>query len=362
MRACVITAALVVTSIGATSRVQPADDLASYRQLIDAYRHGERIAEGDVDRMLGDKGGQLVARASEPASTWAADDFTAAAMLHTDACLRLVKSGRRVDTSGDAHGSADAAAHLEAAATLLTAAIQRDGLTREYAIRWRETVAGLLHAYEAPDLEANLRARGADWSQLAKDESDARKVYAQGLVDEIQAAVAGRLSGPPPPRAMPIPPDAFRWLRMAYDDYAGALRLDPTFTDAAVHLGRVALLQGRDGEATMFLDRASSAHSPSTRYLAAMFLGAAAERGGRLDEALDHYHHAAEAFRWGQSAPLALSHALMRAGRDDEARAALLAHFDARDSRVFDPLWTYLANPDTDLGPTLDELRAEVWR
>jgi len=383
MRAWAFAAALVVTSIGATARVQHADDLARYRQLIDAYRHGERIADGDVDRVLGAEGAYLVpetthlvaesthlaadstrpvARASESGSTWTADELTAAAMLHTDACLRLVKSRRRVGTDSAAPSGAVAGAHLEAAATLLGGAIERDGLTRDYAIRWRETVSGLLHAFEAPDLEANLRARADDWSRLSKDGSDARAAYARGLLAEIRAAVAGRLSGPLLPRAMPISPDAFGSLRSAYDEYAGALRLDPTFLDAAVHLGRVALLQRHDGEAVLHLQRASKARSASIRYLAEMLLGAAAERGGRLDEALDHYHHAVETHRWGQSAPLALSHALMRAGRDDEARAALMAHFDVRDNRVFDPLWTYLANPDTDLGPMLDELRAEVWR
>jgi hypothetical protein len=93
-----------------------------------------------------------------------------------------------------------------------------------------------------------------------------------------------------------------------------------------------------------------------------MFLGAAAERAGGIDDAIDRYRQAQAVYRWGQSAPLAVSEALMRAGKDDDARAALLDHFTARDGRAFDPLWTYLADPSTDLGPTLDALRAEVWR
>jgi hypothetical protein len=93
-----------------------------------------------------------------------------------------------------------------------------------------------------------------------------------------------------------------------------------------------------------------------------MFLGAIDERAGRIDAAMERYRVAREAFPWGQSAPMALSHALMRAGRDDDAREVLTDHFTAARGRISEPLWIYLADPATDPGPTLDELRAEVWR
>jgi len=92
-----------------------------------------------------------------------------------------------------------------------------------------------------------------------------------------------------------------------------------------------------------------------------MFLGAIAERGSRYADAERLYLDAREAFPRGQSAPLALSHVLMREGREADARTAVARHFTGR-ARVVEPLWTYLADPATDLGPTLDLLRAEVWR
>ncbi len=71
---------------------------------------------------------------------------------------------------------------------------------------------------------------------------------------------------------------------------------------------------------------------------------------------------ALDTFRWGQAAPLALSHVLMRTGREPEAHETLALHFTTTRGRAVEPLRTYLANPATDLGPSLDQLRAEVWR
>jgi tetratricopeptide (TPR) repeat protein len=159
-----------------------------------------------------------------------------------------------------------------------------------------------------------------------------------------------------------IPPDAMSPLKIALEQYGAALQYDPGDADAALHFGRVSLLLAHDAEAAPRLRAAAQAHSRLVRYLAQMFLGAAAERAGRIDDAIDRYRQAQAAYRWGQSAPLAVSEALMRAGKDDDARAALLDRFTAPDRRAFDPLWTYLADPSTDLGPTLDALRAEVWR
>jgi tetratricopeptide (TPR) repeat protein len=223
-------------------------------------------------------------------------------------------------------------------------------------------VSGLLDAFGAPDLAKEVDARGRESWPESNDAAAAGKAFAQGITHEIQAAVAGRLSGPPPARPFVIPPDAISALRHAAEDYTAALAADPANLQIALHLGRVLLILGRDGEAASHLRAASSSVNPAVRYLALMFAGALEERAGRLDAALVQYRRARDAFRWGQSAPVALSHALMRAGRDVEARDALAEHFKGTGGRVCEPLWTYLADPSTDLGPTLDELRAEVWR
>ena len=107
---------------------------------------------------------------------------------------------------------------------------------------------------------------------------------------------------------------------------------------------------------------AAAADTLPVRYLAMMLLGAIAERQGRYDDAAKQYRAALDTFQWGQAAPLALSHVYMRTGREQEARASLAEHFTITRGRTVEPLWTYLANPATDLGPSLDQLRAEVWR
>jgi tetratricopeptide (TPR) repeat protein len=322
--------------------LQRPDASLAYRARVDAYRSGTAIGEADLTLPAG----------VEPPDAWTPLDLEAAAMLQTDVALRLVKTGRRGDSTP----------HLDAAASLLRAAVARDEARVEYARRWRDTVAGLLEAYGAQDFAKELDARGHEWWPESKEAAAARTAFAQGLTHEIQAAVAGRLSGPPPTRPFVIPPDAVSALRQAAEDYTAALASDSANTQVALHLGRVFLILGRDGDAVSYLRAASSSVNPSVRYLALMFAGAIEERAGRLDAAIEQYRRARDAFRWGQSAPVALSHALMRAGRDADARDALGEHFRTTGGRVCEPLWTYLADPSTDLGPTLDELRAEVWR
>jgi Tfp pilus assembly protein PilF len=132
--------------------------------------------------------------------------------------------------------------------------------------------------------------------------------------------------------------------------------------EAALHIGRILIVAGREIDADRPLRLAAASPDRPVRYLAMMFLGAIAERQSRYADAEGQYQAAFEAFPWGQSAPLALSHVLMREGREPEARAAVARHFAGTGGRVVEPLWTYLADPGTDLGPTLNLLRAEVWR
>ena len=107
---------------------------------------------------------------------------------------------------------------------------------------------------------------------------------------------------------------------------------------------------------------AAAADTLPVRYLAMMFLGVDRGAPGALRRCRETVRAALDTFRWGQAAPLALSHVLMRTGREQEARETLAAHFTTTRGRTVEPLWTYLANPATDLGPSLDQLRAEVWR
>jgi hypothetical protein len=273
-------------------------------------------------------------------------------MLHTDVCLRLVRARRQ----------ADARAQLDAAVALLRAATAGAPERVEFATRWRDTVSGLLQAFDAKDLARDMDARGAEWWPASKQRLAAQEAFASGLTLEIQAAVAGRLSGPPSTRAVQIPPAGVSALHAAQQQYSIALTRDSGYVEPELHLGRIAVVLGRDADALPHLRAASAAASPPLRYLALLFTGVVSERAGRLDDAAQQYRLARDAFRWGQSAPLALSHVLMREGLDADARAVLSDHFSATRGRAVDPLWMYLADPSTDLGPTLNELRAEIWR
>ncbi len=339
---------LAISTLSATA--QPPVDAAAYRQLIDEYRAGRPAADGDISRLTRDP--SIVDRVAEPTSGWSAMDLTAAAMLHTDVSLLLVKKALQPDAS----------AHIDAATTLLRAAVDRSSGQSEFARRWRGTVAGLLHAFGAPEIASKLNAYGMKWLPESERQLRALAAVEMGITAEIQAAVAGPLSGPQPRRTPVVPPDARRELRVAARHFEGAVSADPSCAEAALHLGRVRLLDGRDAEAERSLRVASGADTLPVRYLAMMFLGAIAERQARYDDAAKQYRAALDTFRWGQAAPLALSHVLMRSGREQEARETLEAHFTTTRGRTVEPLWTYLANPATDLGPSLDQLRAEVWR
>jgi tetratricopeptide (TPR) repeat protein len=321
-------------------------DLSAYRQAIDAYRAGSAVTRSIIVNP------SIAARIAEPSSGWTAADLAAAAMLHTDAALRAV----------NASATKDAAVQLDAAIALLHAAVEREPARAAFARRWRSTVAGLLHAAGARELSATLHGDPMAWLIESERQAAARAAFALGLTAEIRAAVAGPLSGPLPKRNLAVPPDARRSLAEAATHFEHALTSDPAGVEAALHLGRVSLLLGRDVEAERALRTAATAAGAPVRYLAQLFLGTIAERQGRYPDAEREYRAAFAAFPWGQSAPLALSHLLMRDRREADARAAVATRFTTSSTRLVEPLWTYLAEPDTDLGPTLNLLRAEVWR
>jgi tetratricopeptide (TPR) repeat protein len=330
----------------AMSLHQPAD-LAAYRHAIDAYRDG-----GVLRPELGAEGLSMVSRVVDPANGWAAADLAAAAVFHTDMALRLVKVSSQQD----------AATHVDAAVMLLRAALERDPARATFARRWRSTVAALLHAAGARELATRIGLEALPWLSESNPQAQARAAFALGLTEEIRAAVAGPLSGNLPKRNVAVPPEAQRALLDAARHFQDALAADPADAEAALHLGRIMIVARREIDADRPLRVAAAAPDRPVRYLAMMFLGAIAERQSRYADAERHYLTALDTFPWGQSAPLALSHVLMRQGREAEARAAVARHFTGTGARVVEPLWTYLADPATDLGPTLNLLRAEVWR
>jgi tetratricopeptide (TPR) repeat protein len=320
---------------------------ATYRRLVDAYRGGQGPDDTAIQWLTGNS-----AELDALARTWAPDDLVAAVLLHTDVAVHLLKIDRRPE----------ARTEIDRAAQLLGTVLAAEPGRLEFARRWTAVVAGLLHAYGGPDIAATLEARMAESLAETKERIAARLAFEKGVGLEIQAAVAGPLSGPAPRRTAVVPAAALSALGRAAQQYDAALAADPDYPEAALHLGRIRLLEGRDTEAERWLRLATVARAPAVRYLGWMFLGAAAERQGHYADAEAAYRSALAAFRWGQAAPLALSHLLMRVGREAESRDAIAGHVSANRGREIEPLWTYLADPAADLGPTLSQLRAEVWR
>jgi hypothetical protein len=330
--------------------LQPPADVAAYRHVVDAYRDSGVLPGEPLSAAA--QGLSLVSRVVDPASGWTAAELTAAAMFHTDVALRLAKVPH----------AQDAAPHVDAAVTLLRAALERNPARAAFVRRWRSTVAGLLQAAGARDLAARLDPDALAWLAESNQQTEARAAFAQGLTDEIRAAVAGPLSGNPPKRNAPVPPEARRALADAATHFQAALAADPADEEAALHLGRILIVAEHEIDAERPLRMAASAPDRPVRYLAMLFLGAIAEHQSRYADAERLYMAARDGFPWGQSAPLALSHLLMREGREAEARAAVARHFTRTGGRPVEPLWTYLADPATDLGPMLNLLRAEVGR
>ena len=88
--AAIAVALLVIAAI--SSHAQGPADVAAYRQLIDEYRAGRRVGDADISRLTSDP--SLVGRIVEPTSGWSPVELTAAAMLHTDCGLLLVKKAQ----------------------------------------------------------------------------------------------------------------------------------------------------------------------------------------------------------------------------------------------------------------------------
>ena len=142
--------------------------------------------------------------------------------------------------------------------------------------------------------------------------------------------------------------------------FAAALREDPSLHAAALHLGRLRMLQKQRLEAATLFRSALADTTPAVAYLAALFLGSLEEREGQFEAAERLYRSAVERIPHGQSAPLALAQLLTRTGRDHEARQVLAAHMMRPGAVLVEPMWVFgsPANPEIQL----DLLRLEVWK
>lgn len=103
--------------------------------------------------------------------------------------------------------------------------------------------------------------------------------------------------------------------------YSEAVRRDPQFTEAHVRLARVRSLLGKHAEAVSTLQRLPDTGDKTVIFYARLFLGAAQEALGKLDDAATAYTSALALFPTSQSAHLAMSGLAQRRGDGSAAQA-----------------------------------------
>jgi tetratricopeptide (TPR) repeat protein len=122
-------------------------------------------------------------------------------------------------------------------------------------------------------------------------------------------------------------------------DLLGRLIDDPTVgSEARLRRGVLTFLQGRPETAQTDLALAARSTDPFVHHLANVMLGLIAERGGRLEDAIDRYAAARKAVP-ATTATLVLAAALSRAGRSAEAEK-IVSHW-SQQPRPPDPWWLY---------------------
>jgi tetratricopeptide (TPR) repeat protein len=383
-------ALLVLLVVAQSAGAPPQYDLQSYLRIATTYAsvdHASAVQEilrwpSAVIRAavadLKGRGRQLRVFSSSPGQI-AIGTVEAAIVMHAEAGLLALKSA---DLEA-------AKSQLEASATLFSwsrtaAAAARgrgdaagydmspsDGIgprpASEYDV-WPRISRGLLSlALAAGALDAGspetARAFAEDARHAAPLDADVQLVF--GCVAEGLAEDEGRRGREEA---------AARWRREATVALTQAItldaglfpdapRADPTSRglEARLHLGRIALEQRWFPQARLcFEDVDRKSHEGRQLYLARLLLGRLADREERPEEAIGDYRRALQARPDGQSAALALAHALERTAGAAAARplvAKALAPAP-RSGPSADPWRSYLFGPPGLADAILDHLRA----
>jgi TolA-binding protein len=132
--------------------------------------------------------------------------------------------------------------------------------------------------------------------------------------------------------------------------------------EARLRLAHVHILKRDDSQAEARLKEVLGGQPPPVlKYLASLMLGGIRERQRQLDAAARLYVEAVLAMPDGQSAYVALAHAMYSAGQRADAATVLDRLFGRRvTSATADPWWIYAAGLDAGIESRFDELRAEI--
>lgn len=132
-------------------------------------------------------------------------------------------------------------------------------------------------------------------------------------------------------------------LEQAARAFRAALRGDPTFAEAQVHLGRVLSLQGQHAAAIDELAQALTAGlEPALEYYARIFLGAAYQQSGAWAPAREQFERARIVVPESRVAALALAQIAREAGQPEEVPDLLRRGLALpTPTSTVDPWWTY---------------------
>jgi tetratricopeptide (TPR) repeat protein len=336
-------AVLILLSICGLGSSRPPAQSSPYRELVDSYR--ERGA--DTKALLAMPRDAVVAavdNAVSKAGSWQWQDLRAAAMLHSETCIAAATSGSTCEF------------HIMQAQRLLERTVALSPAQEDFAWRWYHVMPRMLSALGQKSL-----ARGIDTLATEKWRLDrARATYLQGLELESRGAHATLFQGTSGPNSYDRTGARAGYFAQAAELFTRALKYRSDLTVAALHLGRIRMLQGNAVEAAASFRSALTDVDPAVRYLTALFLGTLEERDQHFDAAERLYRDALGYVPYGQSAPLALSELLSRTGREADARRVLAARLLRVDTEILEPFWAYGSEdvPST----RFDLLRVEVWK
>lgn len=299
-----------------------AQGLDQYVSIVDQYANGDE--NGALNRLAPD-GARIPSAIVAHMRTLTDRQVRSAVMLHTELAAVLLANARAPQATVQI-GNAQ---HL---LEILTDDTRRRAAARPFAIRWYAFATNL---YAGQGLFVAAFAISRD-GQAALPHS-AEVAVARGAVYEMRATLAI-------PRSFNAIGERISYsVRRDFDaaaaEYQQALTENPRFAFAYLHRGWVHVQVG-DSRGTADLESAlREAKDASVRYLAHLFLGAAAERRDDLEGARRHFE-AAHLLGPFQTSAVALGRVELAMGHADRARA-ITASFAQLEDRAEDPWWNY---------------------
>src|SRR5436190_8382844 len=324
----------------------------SFRQIVDLYR---RSPNDGVERMLSLSENERIAGVDAAtaggAAAWTPEEIGAAAMMQTDAGFYFLSRKE------------PGVPHLLLAERLVAHVMLTSPGFSAFGRRWYFTVESIVRgsgdSTNADWFARHFKDRFKDNPQRAK----ALDAYHRGVFAEYDGCQKGEfltITGLTESGGNLVQ----RYFVPAARDLDMALDLNPELLEAALHLGRVRMVEGKEPDAVKYFQMATSSKMRSVGYLAKLFLGAYAEKASRWEEAEKLYRESMTLFAAGQSAPIALAQLLDRRARSAEATQVLTALFARARGRTSEPWTLYFEEVGVENAARVAMLRMEVlkWR